>query len=209
MKNHKILLITVGFIFIGLFCSCSIKKDHSQPIAYYTLDYENPNLVPQPKLPVTLSIEKFQASSPYNSNRIVYSQNRYSQNKYFYHQWMATPDEMVSNLLARDLTASNLFHAVVHSNDPLTSHLLRGTIDEFYEQDTDNQWNAVLSITIILINKNKREKAGQFVFQKNYKMVYPLEEKNPKGLTRALSRALSEISSLIISDVYNALQSCP
>jgi hypothetical protein len=36
-----------------------------------------------------------------------------------------------------------------------------------------------------------------------------LDEKNPKGLTRALSLAMSEISNLIITDIYNVLQSHP
>jgi cholesterol transport system auxiliary component len=209
MKNQKILLLTLSFIFVGFFCSCSMKKDLPHPIAYYTLDYEQPDIEPLPKLPITLSIEKFKTAAPYDSNRIVYSKNQYSQNNYFYHQWIASPAEMISNLLARDLTASNRFQAVVHSNDPLTSHLLRGTIDEFYEQDTDDQWNAVLSITIILINKNERDKIGQFVFQKNYKKVHPMDQKNPKGLTRALSLAMSEISRLIIADIYNVLQPLP
>jgi ABC-type uncharacterized transport system auxiliary subunit len=209
MKNQKILLFTLAFMFIGFSCSCSMKKDPLQPIAYYTLDYEQPDIEPQPKLPVTLSLEKFKTVSPYNSNRIVYSKNIYSQNKYFYHQWMAAPEEMITNLLARDLTASNRFHAVVHSNDFLTSHLLTGTIDKFYEQDTDNQWNAVLSLTIFLINREEIDKTRRFIFQKNYKKIYPLDEKNPKGLTRALSLAMSEISNLIIKDIYNVLQSHP
>lgn len=209
MKNIKILLFTLSLIFTGFFCSCSMKKDLPQPIAYYTLDYEKPDIEPLPKLPITLSIEKFRTAAPYNSNRIVYSKNQYSQNNYFYHQWIASPDEMITNLLARDLTASNRFQAVVYSNDPLTSHLLRGTIDELYEQDTDNQWNAVISLSIILINKNATDTNKQFIFQKNYKKIYPLDQKNPKGLTRALSLAISEISSLIIADIYNVLQPLP
>jgi len=187
MKNRK-LFLTILLISIGLFCSCSIKASSPQTIAYYVLDYEQPDILPQQVLPVTLSLEKFRTASPYNSKRIVYSKNRYSQNKYFYHQWMAAPDEMVSNLLARDLTASNRFQTVVNSDDPLTSHLLRGTVDEFYEQDTDNQWNAVLSVTIILINKMENDKTKQFIFQKNYKKIHPLDQKNPKGLAHALSK---------------------
>jgi len=206
MRYPKIQFLTLFLLCTGLFCSCSIKNKPPQPIAYYVLDYENPAMELQPALPVTLSIEKFRTAAPYNSTRIVYSKNKFSQNKYFYHQWMAPPDEMISNLLVRDLTASKRFQAVVVSNDPLTSYLLRGTIDEFYEQDTDSQWNAVLSVTIILINKQENDQTRRFIFQKNYKKIHPLDQKNPKGLARALSMAMSEISGLIISDIYNELR---
>ncbi|MDA3895945.1 MAG: ABC-type transport auxiliary lipoprotein family protein [Desulfobacteraceae bacterium] len=205
MKNQKIIFFTLSLIFIGFISSCSMGKKSLQPISYYVLDYEKPDFAPQSALPITLSLEKLKTASPYNSNRIVYSNNRYSQNKYVYHQWMAAPEEMISNLLARDLRASNRFKAVLDSNDPLTSYLIRGTIDEFYEQDTDSQWNAVLSITISLINKNDNDKTRQFIFQKNYKKIHPLDQNNPKGLARALSMGMSEISNQIISDIYNEL----
>jgi len=206
MRYPKIHFFTLFLLCIGLSCSCSIKNKPPQPITYYVLDYENPAMELQPALPVTLSIEKFRTAAPYNSTRIVYSKNKFSQNKYFYHQWMAPPDKMISNLLVRDLTASKRFQAVVVSNDPLTSYLVRGTIDEFYEQDTDSQWNAVLSVTIILINKQENDQTRRFIFQKNYKKIHPLDQKNPNGLARALSMAMSEISGLIISDIYNELR---
>ncbi|MBC2715684.1 MAG: hypothetical protein HF978_10275 [Desulfobacteraceae bacterium] len=209
MRIQKNLIITLTLLFIGLFCSCSVKNKPPQPIEYYALDYEKPDIEPQPALPITLSLEKFRTAPPYNTNRIVYSKNRFSQNKYYYHQWMATPDEMITCLLARDLIASNRFQAVMISSNALTSHQLNGTIDEFYEQDTDSTWNAVLSVTVTLINKNEKDETKRFSFQKNYKKIHPLDQKNPKGLTQALSMAMSEISSLIISDIYNELQQLP
>lgn len=206
MKIQKIFIITLYFLFFGLLCSCSVKKSPPYPIEYYTIDYDKPDIDPQPTLPLTLSLEKFRTSSPYNTHRIIYSKNRFSQNKYYYHQWMALPEEMISRLLARDLVASNYFEAVLASSNVATNHQLTGTIDEFYEQDTDSRWNAVLSITITLLNKNEKNETKRVCFQKNYKKIHPLDQKNPKGLAQALGIAMSEISSLVISDIYNELQ---
>ena len=205
MKVQKIVIITFTLLFMGLFCSCSMQNKRPQPIEYYALDYEKPDIEPQPTIPMALSLEKFRTAPPYNTNRIIYSKNKFSQNKYVYHQWIAPPDDMITHLLARDFIASNRFSAVMVPGHALTSYQLTGTIDEFYEQDADNQWNAVLSITVTLVNKNEKEEANRFRFQKNYQKTHPLDQKNPKGLAQALSLAMSEISSQIISDIYNEL----
>jgi len=206
MKIQKFLIITLTLLFIGLFCNCSMQNKRPQPIEYYTLDYEKPDIELQPTLPITLSLENFRTAPPYNTNRIIYSKNKFSQNKYYYHQWMTTPDKMITQLLARDLIASNRFSAIMVSTNALTSHQLTGTIDEFYEQDADNQWNAVLSVTVTLINRNEIDETKCVCFQKNYKKIHPLDQNNPKGLAQALGMAMSEISCLIISDIYNVLQ---
>jgi len=93
----------------------------------------------------------------------------------------------------------------LRSGDIILRHQLFGFIDQFYEKDTDNQWYAVLSITITLVNKNEKDAANQFCLQKNYKRTSPLDKKNPKSLARAMSTALSEISSLMIADIYQAM----
>lgn len=206
MKIQKIAIFASVLLCFGFLSGCSIKDKTPPSIAYYTIDYDVPALNPVPALPVTLSIEKFRTSPPFNTNRIIYSKNRFSQNKYYYHQWMSAPDEMITRLLARDLVASNRFLAVIASGNAMTTHQLTGTVDEFYEQDTDSQWNGVLSVTISLVDLKENDDAVRFILQKNYKKSYPLDQNNPIGLTRALSLAMSEISGLIISDIYQALQ---
>lgn len=207
MKIQK--LIFAVFLLTGSLFGCSLNDAPPQAISYYTLDYEKPVFDAKSPLPIALTIEKFKTASPYNTNRIIYSTDEFSQNKYYYHQWMSPPDEMVSSLLTRDLIASNYFEAVLRSGDIILRHQLFGFIDQFYEKDTDNQWYAVLSITITLMNKNEKDATNQFCLQKNYKKTSPLDKKNPKSLARSMSQALSEISSLMIADIYQALdQNC-
>jgi len=206
MTPQKILILIFSLLFIGLLSSCSLKKKPLHPIAYYTLDYETPASGLPPEIPIALSLEKFKTIPPYHTNRIIYSKNKYSQDKYYYHQWITPPDEMITPMLVRDFIASNHFKAVMYESSSLTSYLLQGTIDEFYEQDNDDQWNAVLSITITLTNKNEKEETKRFIFQKTYKNVHPMRQNNPKGLAQALSMAMSDISRMIISDIYNELK---
>lgn len=207
MKMQK--LIWIFFILTESFFGCSLKNPAPQAISYYTLDYEKPVFMLKSPLPIALSIEKFKTAPPYNTSRIIYSTDEFSQNKYYYHQWMSPPEEMVSSLLTRDLMASNYFKAVLRSGDIILQHQLFGFIDQFYEKDTDNQWYAVLSITITLMNKNEKDAKNLFCLQKNYKKTSPLDKKNPNSLARAMSQALSEISPLMIADIYQALdQNC-
>jgi len=206
MKIQKFAIITVCFVLAGTFFGCSIKNPPPQPITYYTLDYETPVFEPKPSLPVSLAITPFKAAAPYDTHRIIYSKGEFSQDKYYYYQWMSAPDEMITHLLARDLIASGYFDAVMSSDDIAFRYQLYGTIDKFYEQDTDSQWIAVLSIRITLIDVKEKDPAKQFRLQKKYSQKQPLAHKNPKSLARAMSTAMSELSVVIITDIYDVLK---
>jgi cholesterol transport system auxiliary component len=126
-------------------------------------------------------------------------------NKYYYHQWIMEPGDMITHLFVRDLRASNIARAILISESSYATHQLSGMVDEFYEQDHENGWNAVLSITITLTEKKEIDVTKRILFQKNYKTLYPCKQKNPKGSAMAMSMAMSEISKKIISDIYDVL----
>ena len=206
MKIQKFIIITGCVALMGSFLSCSIKNTPPQPIIYYTLDYEKPVFEPKPTLPVSLAIEPFKTVAPYDTHQIIYSNDEFSQNKYYYYQWMSVPDEMITHLLTRDLIASNYFDAVMPSDDIALRYQLYGSIDKFYEQDTNNRWFAVLSVTITLIDGKEKNPVKQFCLQKNYNQIQPLAQKNPKSLARAMSTAMSKVSALIIADIYDVFK---
>jgi ABC-type uncharacterized transport system auxiliary subunit len=205
MKFTRVRTIGMCLVLLGLMCGCAGKQKHRQTVEFYNLHYAPPGPVTQSPQPVIISIERFKAAPPYNSTRIIYSKNDFMQNKYYYHQWIMNPDEMVTHLMARDLRESNIAQAILVSESSFAAYQLNGTVDEFFEQDQENQWNAVLSITITLTKKNESDAAKRICYQKNYKALYPCEQKNPNGLARAMSMAMASISDMIIADTYDAL----
>jgi cholesterol transport system auxiliary component len=157
---------------------------------------------PRPLIPVVLSIENFRSSPPFHTNRIIYSRDDFSQSRYYYHQWVNPPDEMIPPLLARDFMASNYFRAVILSGHIATGFQMFGTVDKFYEKDTDDQWYAVVGVTITLVDRHISDSADPIRFQASYEKTCPMARKNPESLARAMSQGLSEISAAIIQDIY-------
>lgn len=209
MCSRKIIIAVLTLVSLGLSGGCAGKNKNPGPVAFYALDYALPAFENSASLPVCLSIEKFKASPPYDTTRIVYSTDAFAQNRYYYHQWMTPPGEMVTRLLTRDLVATGWFAAVAANREGWTTHHLTGTINEFYEQDTADQWFALISITTVLVDESQKDGAPSICFQKTYKRRLPCAQKNPKSLARSMSQALSEISTELTIDIHDALQQPP
>jgi ABC-type uncharacterized transport system auxiliary subunit len=78
-------------------------------------------------------------------------------------------------------------------------------VDEFYERDLPDRWEAVASITVSLLREREPDPAKRLVFQKTYSSVEPCEEKTPAAVAEAMSRAMRQISHSVISDIHRAL----
>jgi len=146
---------------------------------------------------------------PFNTNRIIYSTSPVTYDAYAYHQWFSDPADMVFTLLFRDMRSAGMFRAVMHGDDRLAAYRLTGIVESFLEQDHQDPWQAVLSITITLIDKTQMDTSRQIVFQKNYTAVRPSHRKNPQALADAMSMALAEVSAGVIADIHAALSPFP
>ena len=178
-----------------------------QKISYYTLEYDPPETANLKSLPFVIYIERFNVAPLYDSNRIIYSQKKFKRNAYIYHKWMANPGDLVSYYLTRDIKRSSLFSTAFSSNSNYSStHIINGTVDEFFEQDDDKVWKAVLSINITLMSKDEPGISKSVLMQKRYSAIEPCNRKNPQALAEAMSKAMANISDRIIKDVYKCLE---
>ena len=113
---------------------------------------------------------------------------------------------MVTSFLSRDLKNSSLFKAIFEPGSRFSSsHVISGTVDEFFEQDEKNSWKAVLSVTITLIKEDETDISKRILFQKRYRTSEKCSRKNPLGVAEAMSKAMAGISEMIIGDVYKSL----
>jgi ABC-type uncharacterized transport system auxiliary subunit len=138
---------------------------------------------------------------------MYYREGAYHLQPYVYHKWIAPPGEMVAFLLARDLQSAPCLRAVTAPHDGTeNTHSLRGVVNEFYEQDDADQWSAVLSVTITLIDEDQRADLGSgILFQRSYRKVEPSKGKNPQALAAAMSRALADVATQIMADICHML----
>jgi ABC-type uncharacterized transport system auxiliary subunit len=190
-----------------LFGACMGLKQPVDHIEYYTLEYPPPQIEALDPLPYVIRMDRFTAALPYNTSQIIYRDQSYKRNAYVYHRWQTNPGGIVTTLLNRDIKNSGLFKAVL---DPASrfspSYRIEGTVDEFFEWDTRNEWKAILAVSVVLTEKNHKDINNKIIYQKTYRKAEICRQKKPKAVAEAMSRALSEISEEMIKDVYDCLK---
>jgi cholesterol transport system auxiliary component len=181
-------------------------KQPPEKISYYSFEYDSPNPGVKKQLPFVLRVKRFQISPLYASNKIVFRDAAFKRDVYAYHRWHSNPRDMVSYFFARDLKAYQAFKAVFSVDDSTPcSYTIDGAVEEFFEQDNADSWEAVLSLEITLSKEEEPDASKRIVMQKSYRTRQTCSQKNPASLAEAMSKAMSEISGNIISDVYRKL----
>ena len=199
--------LTWMLCFILLCGGCLDLKQPKNKVEYYTLEYDPPAAGNRQSLPLVIKVEPFTVSPIYNTNRIIYRDTSFKREAYVYYKWWANPGDFVTHFLKRDMQKSGLFEAVLSRESKFaSSYMLEGTVDEFLEYDTENHWDAVLSVSIALIAENETDVSQAVLFQKPYRTRKPCRQKHPRALAEAMSLAMSEVSEAIIMDIYEFLK---
>jgi cholesterol transport system auxiliary component len=138
---------------------------------------------------------------------MIYREGSFERDAYVYHKWRDNPGDLISHFLGRDMRQSGLFEAVLSRNSRVpASHILEGTVEEFFELDGEDGWEAVLSVSVVLAVVNDPEGGKRPLLQKSYHVRKPCRKETPKALAEAMSHAMSEVSGAIIMDVYAHLK---
>jgi len=199
--------LSVLIVLIACFTSgCFGFSNPDKMISYYTLEYNAPKIEGLKNVPFAIMIERFQVAPMYDSNKIIYRNSEFKRESYSYHRWRTNPGDIITHLLARDFKETSLFKAIftLDSRYPST-HILRGTVEEFYEKDGKDYWESVLSLSVALIKKDEIDPLKSIIFQKEYNMKEVCSKKNPLALVEAMSKSMEKLSNVIIKDVYNSL----
>jgi cholesterol transport system auxiliary component len=202
--DHHQLHLLLGLCFV--LSGCVGPTNPVQEVTYYTFSYDPPPSQEIPRLPAVLQLDAFTTAPLYNTEKMVYKPERFQRKVYNYHRWQSIPGELVAYYLARDMKASSRFAAVLTQPGRLSpTHLLTGTVDEIFEDDSPNGWQAVIGLTVTLINASERNADRAVIFQKTYKMSESSASRNPSAVVSAMSSAMSMISKRVIADVFVAL----
>lgn len=187
-------------IFGGLALSgCLPTKQAPLKIDYYTLDYPPPqsptSIAP---LPVILEVNRFSSAPEYRTEKIVYQEQKGTISAYAYHRWRATPADLLTYYLARDLQSIGSLQAVTNPAATLTpTHRLEGVVDKFLEVDADSHWQAILSITITLIKTGEPDVSRQVLAQQALTTIIQCQTNDPLSVSKAMAVAMAETSTKI------------
>lgn len=200
------ILSIIGSLILPL-AGCLSFGEPASKVDYYTLEYVSPKFTDIKTVNSIIKMERFQASPLYNSERISYRKNNFQTDKYSNQRWETNPAQLIPYLLFRDIKLSGLFKAVFnHDTGFSATHSISGTVDEFFEDDRGKIWEAVLSLDIILMAENEPDLNKRILFQKRYSARKECARNNPGALAEAMSRAMSELSAQIITDIYKILE---
>ena len=206
MDAYKKIIILIPVIFLVL-NACLDLKQPSNRIDYYTLEYDPPKISDLNPLPLVVRLERFSVAPVYNTNQIIYRDSSFKRNSYVYHKWRANPGDLVTYFLSRDLKESGLFKAVLPYDSRFPSpYMVEGVVEEFFERDTAEMWEAVLTVSIVLMVEREPDISRRILFQKTYRANEACKEKDPMALTGAMSRTMAGNSDGIIRDIYNCLK---
>lgn len=202
------LLFTGGLVLF--LAGCLSFGEPAGKVNYYTLEYVSPKFADFKAVNSTIRMERFQASPLNNSERISYRKNNFLTDKYINQRWETNPAQLIPYFLFRDIRQSGLFKAVFnHDTGFAATHSISGTVDEFFEDDRGRRWEAVLSLDIILIAENEPDLNKRILFQKRYSTRKECAGKTPGALAEAMSRAMSELSTQILTDIHKTLEGKP
>ncbi|MFC1820787.1 ABC-type transport auxiliary lipoprotein family protein [Thermodesulfobacteriota bacterium] len=203
LKKMSVLLLFLSL----LFGACLNLKQPRNRIEYYTLEYAPPPITGIKPLPYAIRVERFTVAPVFNSTQIIYRDQSFKRNAYAYYKWRVNPGDLVTYFLNRDIMHSGLFKAVLpHGSRSVSSYTLEGSVDEFFEWDTEESWSGVLSISITLITTNEPDISKKILFQKSYRTTESCKLKHPRALAEAISMAMARISEKIIKDIHNHLK---
>lgn len=208
MKNHR--EICVPFLYFCLLIGGCVnfgEQIKAEKTTFYTLEYDPPAPSHLQPLSAALRVKRFSVAPTYDTNRIIYREGAFKRDAYVYHKWRDNPGGLVSHFLSRDMRESGLFEAVLlHDSRVPASHILEGRVDEFFEWDAKDGWEAILSVSIVLAAVEEMEVGKMTLLQKSYHRREPCRGKTPKALAEAMSHAMTEVSAEITKEIYSFLK---
>ena len=194
------MALCLSFLAVG--CGSVVQKH--QISDEFTLAYDPP-LAPgrYEPLPVAIKVARFTVASPYDASSIIRRDRSLKEHPFSSFQWRENPADMVTRLLSRDLKRSGMFRSILPPGDGASfSHLLRGSVDEFFVWDTEKSWQAVIFLNIVL---EEREGEGNR-FQRTYSTSKLCNTKQPASLAESMSIAMGKLSKKIMEDIYRYLE---
>ncbi len=85
------------------------------------------------------------------------------------------------------------------------SLVMEGSVDEFFEWDSEDGWKAVLTVTTVLLAHPEPDVSKRIIFQRTFRAEKPCKKKNVASLSEAMSEAMAEVSAQVIRATYQHL----
>jgi ABC-type uncharacterized transport system auxiliary subunit len=174
--------VSIAALAAGLLTGCGAAR----PSKYYQLTVPSDAAPVADRNPyaVTLLLGPLRASHLYREDRIVYSSIGESMGTYEYQRWAVPPNEMLVDVLLRDLRASGRYRAVdVLRSNSHGDYILYGRLYDFKEVSV-----SPLMARITVDIEMRETKTGSTVWTHFYTHDEPVSGKDVSAVVAALDR---------------------
>lgn len=200
MRSGSILLIV-------LLAGCLGGTAPPPLVRQYSLEYPPPRVENVSRTEALLKVGRFSVDRLYIGPSMLFREGPFRRDAYHEQRWRVSPGDMVTDFLRRDLRNAGLFRAVLSARDTEeTRFVLEGGVEEFLEVDEGESRKALLVAMVTLLDLSFRDVSRRVVFQKTYRCETLFTQEGSAGLAEAMSRAMSQFSAQVISDVGGALK---
>ena len=199
MRRAALLLALAGAL-----AGCPQLRVPAPTMHDYRLDYAPPQVEGRP-LAVVLQIAPLAVAAMYDRDAIVYREGTYSTGTYPDSRWSTNPGSMVTDLLARDFSDSELYRAVQLGPSLLAGdYHVGGEIEEIEEEPNAGGCAAHLRLRM-LVARLRRGKGDPVLLQHAYTGEEPCPCNQPRALVAAMSQGLAKISAQLQREAYDAI----
>ena len=202
------MLTRLGLILlIVLLAGCLGGTAPPPLVRQYVLEYPPPRMENVSRTEALLKVGRFSVDRLYIGPSMLFRKGPFRRDAYQEQRWRVSPGDMVTDFLKRDLRHAGLFRAVLSARDTEeTRFVLEGGVEEFLEVDEGEGRKALLVAMVALLDLSSQDVSRRVVFQKTYHCEVLFTQEGSAGLAEAMSRAMSQLSTQVITDIDSALQ---
>ncbi|MBS1261448.1 MAG: hypothetical protein MAG453_00769 [Calditrichaeota bacterium] len=192
---------------ILLLAGCMSLPRENLEIIRYTLRPDSLGAPADTTLGRALAISPFEAGSNQRSDRIVYLSGDHEMDTYYYHRWIATPTELLTDALTDELMAANLFEHGVYRQamGVAPSHELHGRVVRLLADNRRGEEAAVLEIVLFVFEIQAPTFEKQQALRRTYRYVIPRDDRRVEGFVTAANEAVSRWLADVRADLRELL----
>lgn len=179
---------------------CTLLPEQNAPvITRFRLNYPPPS-PSTVTTPGTLAVMPFRVDATYARSSIVFTDGTRA-GYYLNDQWIAPPEQLLTDAFQRDLSRWSFFEAVTQGGMLLRpAYTLGGTVTAFGEERRETNAMARASVTITLTARSRRG-GDRVLLQDGYTARVPCPTNDPSSLVTSLSKAVRAISREVRDDI--------
>lgn len=162
-------------------------------------------------LPYCLHVTAFGAASVYKGSRVIYKDAEGHTDHYYYHRWLAPPEDQLADLLAQNFFDWNFWGKGVFLGECgfIPTHEIRCHLEKLAAVNVKKNLVALMSVEVFFAEIDPKTFEKRLIFQKKYSLSYERENNTAGSFIDGCSANADEWMRLLRDDIYNLLVTKP